>query len=73
MGSTTRHGSLASVWRLAKVVFAAWAFAVACVIVIVLALLVAAPSAEAWVGDNVLLVFFAFFVVGVPVMFRWLR
>jgi hypothetical protein len=73
MGSTTRHGSLASVWRLGKVALGAWAFAVACVIVTVLVSLVAAPSAESWVGDNVLLVFLAFFLLGIPLMFRWLK
>jgi hypothetical protein len=65
---------MSAVWRFAKVLLAAWAFAVAGVIVcFVVSTIVAGSSGADWVREHIPYFTLGLFLIGIPVMLRWLR
>jgi ABC-type Co2+ transport system permease subunit len=74
MGQTSHSRLRAIVWRTAKVLFGAWAFAVAGVILLsVGGLLVGGEGAASWGTDYLRYSSVVLFLLGVPIMLRWLK
>ena len=74
MLSTTSRRFAGALWRGVKVLFGAWGFAVACVILTgTLGHIALGPRAAQWVFDHLHYATILFFVVGLPIMLRWLR
>ena len=71
MSSTAPRTVSATIWRLVKVLLGAWAFAVAGVIVTSLGLTLIVGSA--WSTDYLRYASVGLFLVGIPVVHRWLK
>jgi hypothetical protein len=71
MSTTAPRTLTATIWRLVKIFLGAWAFAVAGGIVTSLVLTFA--IGPAWSADYLRYAFGALFLVGIPIMQRWLK